>query len=77
MGKKPMTVAEMARMGGWARAARYTREQLRQERRPKPAKLDGRARRRPRQLSRPIRARPSAPPNWASPFAAVARMHTA
>jgi hypothetical protein len=29
MGKKPMTVAEMARMGGRARAAKYTREQLR------------------------------------------------
>ena len=28
MGKKPMTVTEMARMGGRARAAKYTREQL-------------------------------------------------
>lgn len=52
MGKKPMTVAEMARMGGRARAARYTREQLRDfaKNAGRPAKLDGRARRRLRQL---------------------------
>lgn len=29
MSKKPMTVAEMASKGGRARAAKYTREQLR------------------------------------------------
>jgi hypothetical protein len=48
MGKEPMTVAEMASMGGRARAARYTREQLREFARNagRPAKLDGRARRR-------------------------------
>jgi DNA-binding NarL/FixJ family response regulator len=48
MGKKPITVAEMARMGGRARAAKYSREQLREFARDagRPAKLDGRARRR-------------------------------
>jgi hypothetical protein len=52
MGKKPMTVAEMASLGGRARAARYTREQLRDfaKNAGRPAKLDGRARRRLRQL---------------------------
>jgi hypothetical protein len=52
MGKKPMTVAEMASMGGRARAARYTRDQLREFAKDggRPPKLDGRARRRLRQL---------------------------
>jgi hypothetical protein len=52
MRKKPMTVAEMASLGGRARAAKYTREQLREFARDagRPAKLDGRARRRLRQL---------------------------
>ena len=52
MDKKPMTVAEMARMGGRARAVKYTREQLRQFARNagRPVKLDGRARRRLKQL---------------------------
>jgi hypothetical protein len=42
MGKKPMTVAEMARMGGRARAAKYTREQLAEFSRNagRPAKLE-------------------------------------
>ena len=48
MGKQPMTVAEMASMGGRARAAKYTTEQLRKFAKGagRPAKLDGRARRR-------------------------------
>ena len=52
MAKKPMTVAEMASMGGRARAARYTREQLAEfaKNAGRPAKLDGRARRRLRQF---------------------------
>jgi hypothetical protein len=52
MGKKPMTVAEMASMGGRARAARYTPEQLQEfaKNAGRPAKLDGRAQRRLRQL---------------------------
>jgi hypothetical protein len=52
MGKKPMTVAEMASMGGRARAARYTREQLRDfaKNAGRPAKLDGKAQRKLRQL---------------------------
>jgi hypothetical protein len=52
MSKKPTTVAEMASMGGRARAARYTRGQLREFAKSagRPAKLDGRARRRLRQL---------------------------
>jgi len=52
MGKKPMTVAEMARMGGRARAAKYTRKQLREFAKGagRPAKLDGGARRRLRHL---------------------------
>jgi DNA-binding NarL/FixJ family response regulator len=52
MGKKPITVAEMARMGGRARAARYTPEQLQEfaKNAGRPAKLDGRAQRRLRQL---------------------------
>jgi len=47
MGKKPMTVAEMARKGGRARAAKYTPEQLADfsKNAGRPAKLDGRARR--------------------------------
>jgi hypothetical protein len=47
-----MTVAEMARMGGRARAAKYTRKQLREFAKGagRPAKLDGRARRRLRHL---------------------------
>jgi hypothetical protein len=52
MGKKPMTVAEMARMGGRARAAKYTREQLAEfsKNAGRPPKLDGRARRKLRAL---------------------------
>jgi hypothetical protein len=52
MGEKPMTVAEMASMGGRARAAKYTREQLREFAKDagRPVKLDGRARRRLRHL---------------------------
>jgi len=52
MGKKPMTVTEMASKGGRARSARYTREQLREFAKDggRPAKLDGRALRRLRQL---------------------------
>jgi hypothetical protein len=52
MGKKPMTVTEMARMGGRARAAKYSREQLAKFSRNagRPSKLDGRARRKLRQL---------------------------
>jgi hypothetical protein len=52
MGKKPMTVAEMARIGGRARAAKYSHEQLRGFAKDagRPAKLDRRARRRLRQL---------------------------
>jgi hypothetical protein len=52
MRKKPMTVAEMASMGGRARAARYTREQLRgfAKNAGRPVKLDRRARRRLKQL---------------------------
>jgi DNA-binding NarL/FixJ family response regulator len=50
--KEPITVAEMASMGGRARAAKYTREQLREFAKDagRPVKLDGRARRRLRQL---------------------------
>ena len=42
-----MTVTEMARMGGRARAAKYSREQLREFAKGagRPARLDGRARR--------------------------------
>jgi len=42
VGKKAMTVTEMASMGGRARAARYTRDQLREFARDagRPAKLD-------------------------------------
>jgi uncharacterized protein YerC len=52
MGKKPMTVAEMASMGGRARAAKYSREQLQEfaKNAGRPAKLDSRAQRRLRQL---------------------------
>jgi hypothetical protein len=48
MSEEPMTVTEMARMGGRARAARYTPEQLAKfsKHAGRPAKLDGRARRR-------------------------------
>ena len=47
-----MTVAEMARMGGRARAAKYSTEQLREFAKGagRPAKLDGRARRKLRHL---------------------------
>ena len=43
MGKQPMTVVEMASMGGRARAAKYSREQLREfaKNAGRPAKLDG------------------------------------
>jgi hypothetical protein len=46
-GQKPMTVTDMARMGGRARAAKYTREQLAEfsKNAGRPVKLDGRARR--------------------------------
>ena len=52
MGKKPMTVVEMASKGGRARAAKYTREQLRDfaKNAGRPTKLDGRALRRLSQL---------------------------
>ena len=52
MAKKSMTVAEMASMGGQARAAKYTRKQLQEfaKNAGRPAKLDGRARRRVKQL---------------------------
>jgi len=47
-----MTVAEMASMGGQKRAAKYSSEQLRQfaKNASRPVKLDGRARRRLKQL---------------------------
>ena len=47
MGKKPMTVTEMARMGGRARAAKYSAEQLAEfsKNAGRPPKLNGRARR--------------------------------
>ena len=47
-----MTVAEMASMGGRARAAKYSSKQLRQfaKNAGRPVKLDGRARRRLKQL---------------------------
>lgn len=47
-----MTVVEVASMGGRARAAKYTREQLRHFAKGagRPPKLNGRARRRLRQL---------------------------
>jgi hypothetical protein len=52
MGKKPMTVAEMASMGGRARTAKYSHEEICEFARDagRPAKLDGRARRRLKQL---------------------------
>jgi len=52
MGKKPMTVAEMASMGGRARAAKYSSEQLGQfaKNAGRPAMLDGRARHRLKKL---------------------------
>src|SRR5215471_10748021 len=52
MGKKPMTVAEMASMGGRARAAKYSHEEISEFAKDagRPAKLDGRARRRLKQL---------------------------
>ena len=47
MSEKPLTVTEMARMGGRARAAKYTPEQLAEfsKNAGRPAKLDGKARR--------------------------------
>src|SRR5437773_12181323 len=52
MSKKPMTVAEMASMGGRARAAKYSHEEISEFAKDagRPAKLDGRARRRLKQL---------------------------
>ena len=52
MGKKPMTVAEMASMGGRARAAKYSHQEISEFARDagRPAKLDGTARRRLKQL---------------------------
>lgn len=45
MSEKPMTVAEMARMGGQARAKAYSKAQLRTwgRRGGRPASLDGKA----------------------------------
>ena len=52
MGKKPMTVVEMASMGGRARAAKYSHEEISEFAKDagRPVKLDGRARRRLKQL---------------------------
>ena len=52
MGKKPMTVTEMASMGGRTRAQKYSKAELREFAKGagRPVKLDGRARRRLRQL---------------------------
>jgi hypothetical protein len=52
MGKKPMTVAEMASMGGRARAAKYSHEEISEFAKDagRPAKLDGIAQRRLKQL---------------------------
>jgi hypothetical protein len=45
MGKRPMTVTEMARMGGLARAKAYSKAQLRvwAKQGGRPASLDGKA----------------------------------
>ena len=52
MGKKAMTVAEMASMGGRARAAKYSHEEISKFAKDagRPVKLDNRARRRLKQL---------------------------
>jgi hypothetical protein len=52
MGKKPMTVVEMASMGGRARAAKYSHEEISEFAKDagRPEKLDGRAQRRLNQL---------------------------
>ena len=52
MGKKPMTVVEMASMGGRARAAKYSHEEISQfaKNAGRPVKLDGGARRKLKQL---------------------------
>jgi hypothetical protein len=52
MAKKPMTVVEMARLGGRARATKYTAEQLAEfsKNAGRPTKLDGRARRKLRAM---------------------------
>ena len=52
MGKKPMTVTEMASMGGRTRAQKYSKAELREFAKGagRPVKLDGRARRRLKQL---------------------------
>src|SRR5436309_4294746 len=52
MGKKAMTVVEMASMGGRARAAKYSHEEISEFAKDagRPAKLDGKARRRLRHL---------------------------
>jgi hypothetical protein len=52
MSEKPMTVAEMARMGGLARAKAYSKAQLRAWGRQggRPAKLDGKTATRLRRL---------------------------
>jgi DNA invertase Pin-like site-specific DNA recombinase len=54
MSEKPMTVAEMARMGGLARAKRYSKDQLRAwgEEGGRPVALDRRALARLRKLLR-------------------------
>ena len=52
MSKEPMTVTEMASMGGRARAAKYSHEEISEFAKDagRPAKLDGTARRRLKQL---------------------------
>jgi len=52
MGKKPMTVAEMASMGGRARAAKYSQEEISQFAKDagRPVKLDRKARQKLRGL---------------------------
>lgn len=52
MGEKPVTVTEMARIAGRARAAKYTREQLAEfsKNAGRPASLDGKAKRKLRAL---------------------------
>jgi hypothetical protein len=52
MGKKPMTVTEMARMGGRARAEKHTHEELREFAKDagRPMKLDRKARRKLEQM---------------------------
>src|SRR5437867_13451391 len=60
MGKKPMTVVEMASMGGRARAAKYSHEEISEFAKDagRPAKLDGTARQRLKQLLAAGRSQP-------------------